>query len=78
MMECLAVCAACGGRVVVPQTAGEPPFVLHKQDCPREGWPVLEAAAYDDGSQATRDNWPNGDGGARERSGRNRARTKTS
>jgi hypothetical protein len=61
--ECLNVCAACGGHVIVVPAAGIPPVVNHKPECPREGWPVQDAIAYDDELKATRDNWPNGDGG---------------
>lgn len=61
--ECVNVCAACGGRVVFPAAAGLSPIVSHQGDCPREGWPVEDAVAYEDGLRATVDNWPNGDGG---------------
>lgn len=55
--ECVAVCAACGGDVVVEPTAGIPPVVKHVGDCPREGWSAQDSAAYEDGTQATRYNW---------------------
>lgn len=55
--ECVAVCAACGGDVVVPKAAGVPPRVEHEDDCPREGWTAQDASRYDDGTQATRYNY---------------------
>lgn len=58
--ECVAVCAACGAQVQVPPMAGIPPLLAHKPNCSREGWPILDAIEYDDGTHATVLDWPNG------------------
>jgi hypothetical protein len=55
--QCIAVCSACGSRVVaeIPRHA---PFITHDADCPRIAWPVLDAIQYaDDDEIATLDNW---------------------
>jgi hypothetical protein len=55
--QCVSVCAACGSRVVA-EIPRHRPFITHDADCPREGWPVLDAIEYADGPEtATLDNW---------------------
>lgn len=58
--ECVAVCAACGSRVIVPTMAGVPPYINHEPDCGRLGWSVNDAVKYEDGLTATISDWPNG------------------
>lgn len=58
--ECVAVCAACGSRVIVPTMAGIPPYINHEPECGRIGWPVGDAVRYEDGLIATISDWPNG------------------
>lgn len=58
--DCVAVCAACGRHVVVPPIAGLGPWLTHTEDCPRSGWPIVDATLYIDGEQATIDNWQRG------------------
>ena len=55
--ECIAVCAACGARVIVPPMARVGPWLHHEPNCPRDGWPIVDACEYSDGTQAATRNW---------------------